>query len=85
MSNTEKQWTGDVMMMYPKQWVILTDLERKNDPYKVSGYVHFITSDENEARLILKDIRASKGAGYATVVEGFDDTPQIGGLELWNQ
>jgi len=85
MTNKEKIKAGKVMMMYPKQWVVMTELEDQLKPFTVLGHVHYVTDDEDEARKVLREIRAKEGAGKAMLVEGWDDTPQIGGLGLWRR
>jgi hypothetical protein len=76
----EKIFTGKAAMMYPKQWVVMVELEHENSPYAVSGKVHLVTPNRDEAHNVLRSIRNSGGYGDAMIVEGFDDTPQIGGL-----
>ena len=78
----ERMWSEDVSMKYPKQWVVLVNLstELKN---KTFGDIFFVTQDKNEA--YSKAIALGDSMGGKMVVEGFNDLPQIGGLELWNR
>ena len=85
MAVAEKLFTGDVMMMYPKQWIVMVDLETQSNPYKVTGVVHYVSPDEDDARKVLRAIRADKDASRSCIIEGWNDTPQIGGLELWSR
>jgi len=88
MTSTEKMWTEDVRMEYPKQWVVMTDLEDvlgKHGGYRVIGFVHLVTPDEDEARKTLRSLRATDDTARTVLVEGFNDSPQIGGLEIWSQ
>ena len=78
----ERMWSREVSMKYPKQWVVLVNLSWEINN-KVMGDIFFITSNEDEAYAKAREIGASLGRNM--VVEGFDDTPQIGGLELWRQ
>ena len=77
----ERMWSREVSMKYPKQWIVLVNLCWENN--KVMGDIYFITPNKNEAYAKAKEIGDSMGKNM--VVEGFDDTPQIGGLELWLQ
>jgi len=85
MVNTAKLWTEDVMMMYPKQWVVMVELEQENNPLNTYGVVHLVTDSKKEAYMIAKVLCESGDLGNVMVVEGWDDTPQIGGLEIWNR
>ncbi|MCL2221016.1 MAG: hypothetical protein FWC20_01645 [Oscillospiraceae bacterium] len=80
MVEASKLWTSDVMMMYPKQWVVMTQLEQQLKPLKIFGTVHFVTDNKDEAYKTSKAVRESGDFGKVMVVEGWDDTPQIGGL-----
>jgi hypothetical protein len=85
MAVTEKLFTGEVAMMYPKQWVVMTELESQTNPYKLVGVVHYVSPNEDDARSVLRSLRADENSGRSCIVEGWNDTPQIGGLELWNR
>jgi len=78
-TTTERLWTEDVMMKYPKQWIVMVNLtiEPKN---RYIGEVYLITPDKKEAYAKAKALGDSMGK--KTVFEGFNDTPQIGGLYL---
>ena len=81
MTTTEKIWTGDASMLYPKQWIVMVDLEYDRETHKVMGHVHTTTSDRTEAYDIAI---ALKGVmGRTTVVEGFDDTLRLGDAMRW--
>ena len=78
----ERMWSGEVSMKYPKQWIVLVNLSwEKNN--RVMGDIYYITASKKEAYAKAKELGDSMGDNM--VVEGFDDTPQIGGLELWYQ
>ena len=78
----ERMWSGEVSMKYPKQWIVLVNLSwEKNN--RVMGDIYYITASEDEAYAKAKELGDSMGD--LLVVEGFDDTPQIGGFELWYQ
>ena len=78
----ERLWTGDVQMKYPKQWIVMVNLDYDKQTHKSMGEVHFVTPDADEA--YEKAIALGDNMGKITVFKGFDDTPQIGGLELWD-
>jgi hypothetical protein len=85
MAVAEKIFTGDVKMMYPKQWIVMIDLEHENNPYKVMGIVHYVSPNEEDARKVLRAVRADESSSRACIIEGWNDAPQIGGLELWSR
>ena len=83
MPNTEKIWTGDAKMKYPKQWIVLVHLENDFETHKIIGIVHSVTPSKKEA--YEKANSLENIMGRTVVIEGFNDTPQVGGLSLWNQ
>ena len=74
----ERLWTGDVQMKYPKQWIVMVNLEDEPKTNKTYGEVYLVTPNKDEA--YNKAIALGDSMGRRMVVEGFDDTPQIGGL-----
>jgi len=80
MTTTEKLWISEVAMMYPKQWIVMVDLEDEKGTNKTFGVVHHVTSNKDEAHTITRAIIAREGRRKAMTLEGWDDTPQIGGL-----
>ena len=80
----ERLWTGDVQMKYPKQWVVMVNLSHEKKGCRVIGEVHLVTPDKKEAYAKAIALKKEGKMGKVTVVPGYDDTPQIGGLELWD-
>ena len=76
----ERLWCLEAMMKYPKQWIVMVNIINEPETHKAIGDVYMVTSSENEAYETA--IILGNNMGEATVVEGFDDAPQIGGLEL---
>ena len=76
----ERLWAGDASMKYPKQWVVLVNMSYERDTHKHMGDVYLVTPDVDEA--YAKAIALGDSMGKNMVVEGFDDTPQIGGIKL---
>jgi ABC-type sugar transport system substrate-binding protein len=76
----ERMWSGDARMKFRKQWVVMVNMENDPETNKNIGDVYFITEDKKEAYAKAKEIGDSMGENM--VIEGFNDTPQIGGLEL---
>ncbi|MCL2020413.1 MAG: hypothetical protein FWG70_11765 [Oscillospiraceae bacterium] len=74
----ERIWSGEAVMKYPKQWIILVNMEDEPNTNKTFGDVYLVTPNEDEA--YDKAIALGDSMGRRMVVEGFDDTPQIGGL-----
>jgi hypothetical protein len=78
---TEKIFTGEAKMMYPKQWIVMVELEDRSNPYAVFGIVHYVSPSEDDARKVLRSLRTSGEKGRAMIVEGWNDTPQIYSVE----
>jgi hypothetical protein len=78
----ERLWFGDVKMKYPKQWIVFVNIshEPKN---RAIGDVYLVTSDRAKAYETAKSL--GKSMGSLMVVEGFNDTPQIGGFTVCSQ
>jgi len=76
----ERMWSGDAEMKYRKQWVVMVNITDEPETNKSIGDVYFVTSNEKEA--YDKAITLGDSMGVSMVIEGFNDTPQIGGLEL---
>ena len=82
MVDTQKIWTMDAMMMYPKQWIVMTHVEHDCDTNKYMGFIHSVLPEKKEAYRICKSFKENGSAGKTRVVEGFNDTPQIGGFTI---
>jgi len=78
----ERMWFGDAINKYPKQWIVLVNLS--DEPVnRVFGDVYFVTPDKKQAYSTAKSL--GKSMGRFVVVEGFNDTPQIGGFTVCTQ
>jgi hypothetical protein len=77
----ERMWVLEASHKYPKQWLVAVNLamEPKN---KVIGDIFLVTQDKKEAYAKAKEIRGNGDMGDVMVVEGYDDTPQIGGFTI---
>ena len=75
----ERMWFGEAKMKYPKQWIVMVNIsyEPKNKPF---GDIYLVTPDKNEAYATAKAMGSREGR--SAVVEGFNDTPQIGGFTI---
>ena len=76
----ERMWSGEAMMKYPMQWVVMVNIEDEPVTNKSIGDIFLVTPSKKEAYAKVKEI--GKTMGDSMVVEGFNSTPQIGGLEL---
>ena len=83
MDNTKKIWSEEAYMQYPKQWIVFVEMECDPETHKYMGIVHFVTANKDEA--YEKANAIGRSMGKKVVMEGFNDTPQIGGLSLWGQ
>ncbi|MCL2087005.1 MAG: hypothetical protein FWH05_05365 [Oscillospiraceae bacterium] len=79
----ERLWSGEASMKYPKQWIVMVNIEDEPKTNKTIGDIYLVTPDKKEAYTKAKELGDSMGEQF--VFEGFNDTPQIGGLELWCQ
>lgn len=77
----ERMWSSDASMKYPKQWIVMVNLFNEPKTNKVIGDVYLITQDKKEAYSTAKSLGESMGR--LMVVEGFDDSPQIGGFTIY--
>ena len=82
MDKMERMWSAEAKKKYPRQWIVMVNLcwEPHN---KAVGDVYFISTNKQEAYNTAKAL--GRTMGKKTVFEGFNDTPQIGGLYLCNQ
>jgi len=72
---------GEARTKYPKQWIVAVNLTWE-EGNKVYGDIYTLVTDKKEAYQIAKELRAAGDMGKVMVTEGFNDTPQIGGLEI---
>ena len=79
----ERLWSEEAMMKYPKQWVVLVNTSDDKQSHKTMGDVYLVTPDKKDA--YAKAIALGDSLGENMVIEGFDDTPQIGGLDIWSR
>jgi len=79
----ERLWSETAFMKYPKQWIVMVNIEDEPKTNKTIGDVFLVTPDEDEAYAKCKALGNSMGRNL--VFEGFNDTPQIGGLEICYQ
>jgi len=77
---SNRMWSEEAVKKYPKQWIVFVNVECDPETHKYMGVVYFVTHDKNEA--YEKAIALGKSMGETAVMEGFNDTPQIGGLSL---
>ena len=79
----ERMWTSEAAMKYPKQWIVMVNVDYNKETHKHMGDVYTVKPTFEEA--FAMERKLGKSMGKSTVFEGFNDTPQIGGLELWSQ
>jgi len=73
----ERLWSGDAKMKYPKKWMVMVNVIMESGS-KAIGDVYLITDSKEEA--YDKAMSLGDSMGGRLVFQGFDDTPQIGGL-----
>ena len=78
---SEKIWLQEVMMMYPKKFIVMANIEYDKSGTNTSiGEIVAVEDTFENALVILEDLDEQGNMGECTIVQGFDDTPQIGGL-----
>ncbi|MCL1822665.1 MAG: hypothetical protein FWG44_00520 [Oscillospiraceae bacterium] len=75
----ERMWSGEASMKYPKQWIVMVNISTVPNN-RTMGDIILVTPNKTEAYAKAKEIGDSMGGKL--VFEGFNDTPQIGGLEI---
>ena len=83
MTKLNKIWSEEAYMQYPKQWIVFVEMECDPETHKYMGIVHLVTDSKDEA--YETEMALGRSRGNSAVMEGFNDTPQIGGLSLWGQ
>jgi hypothetical protein len=77
----ELEKVGDIRVRYPKQWIVITNLEwAEGEASCTIGLFHSAHDDRDIARAIRKGLPAD--AKETMVTEGFNDSPEIGGVML---
>ena len=74
----ERMWSGDASMKYPKQWIVMVNIEDDPATNKDIGDIYLVTPNKDEA--YNRAIALERSMGRRLVMEGFNDSPQIGGL-----
>ena len=74
----ERMWLDEAVMKYPKQYFVAVNVDWSDN--KLFGDIYEVFSDFNEALAQKRELQKTGNLGKTTVMEGFDDTPQIGGL-----
>ena len=82
MAEMERMWRADAKKKYPKQWIVMVNLSSEQNN-KTIGDIYLVTPNRNEAYSTAKNL--GETMGKKMVIEGFNDTPQIGGLYLCTQ
>ena len=89
MENVQRDFIGEISHKYPKKWIVVTNLgeetrhEILDDGKKIKlkysvGDVYFVANSYDEAWDTFGRLGDKKNR--AMVLEGFNDTPQIGGV-----
>ena len=78
--NMERVLFTEVPMMYPKKWILLVNLWKEKERRCSSGEVYWVA--DNKMEIFNKAMEIGDELGRTMMVEGFDDTPQIGWLEF---
>jgi uncharacterized protein YfaP (DUF2135 family) len=81
----ERMWTQEAAHKYPKQWLVAVNLVWEQPGNRLIGDIFMVTPNKDEAYRKEMELINSGDMGEVTVVEGYDDTPQIGGLTICSQ
>ena len=74
----ERMWLSEARMKYPKQYFVAVNVAWKDN--KLFGDIYEIFPSHSTALVKMRELDKLGTMGETTVMEGFDDTPQIGGL-----
>ncbi|MDR0220048.1 MAG: hypothetical protein LBI54_01430 [Lachnospiraceae bacterium] len=80
----ERMWVQEAANKYPKQWLVAVNITWEPGS-KAIGDIFMVTPNKTEAYSKTRELRSSGDMGEVSVVEGYDDTPQIGGLTICSQ
>jgi hypothetical protein len=80
----ERMWVLEAAHKYPKQWLVAVNLSDEPNN-RVIGDIYFVTPDKKEAYAKAIEIDNKGDMGETMVLEGYNDTPQIGGLTICSQ
>jgi hypothetical protein len=81
----ERMWVQTAAHKYPKQWLVAVNLVCEQPGNRLIGDIFMVTDDEDEAYDKVMELRERGEMGEVMVVDGYDDTPQIGGLTICSQ
>ncbi|MCL2055262.1 MAG: hypothetical protein FWG90_12640 [Oscillospiraceae bacterium] len=78
----ERMWLDEADMKYPKQFFVAVNLgyDEGYDGCKIFGDIYGVYPNHDSALEKMRELDKLGTMGETTVGEGFDDTPQIGGL-----
>ena len=74
----ERMWLDEAVMKYPKQYFVAVNVDWSDN--KMFGDIYEIFTNFEDALVKMRELDKLGTMGRTTVEEGFDDTPQIGGL-----
>jgi hypothetical protein len=78
-ASMERMWVLEAAHKYPKQWFVAVNLSWEPESVLI-GDIYLVTPDKGEAFTKFKELKDKGDMGEVSVFEGYDDTPQIGGL-----
>jgi len=76
----ERILLSEAFMKYPKQYVVIVKIRKEPELFDKSGEVFLIANNSERAYKAASELDESYGS--TTVMYGFDDTPEIGGLSV---
>jgi hypothetical protein len=74
----ERQWILDVLVDNPQHYVV--SVNNGWESGKILGDVMLVTTDEEAAAAKAKELKDRGDTGMVSIMEPYDDRPQIGGL-----
>ncbi|MDR0248120.1 MAG: hypothetical protein LBI44_00430 [Oscillospiraceae bacterium] len=80
----ERMWVLEASMKYPKQWLVAVNTSWEPDN-KVMGDIFLVTPSKDEAYDKAMALQNGGEMGDIMVMEGYDDTPQIGSFAICSQ
>jgi hypothetical protein len=80
----ERMWVLEAAHKYPKQWLVAVNLIWDSGN-KLIGDIFMVTPNKDEAYEKVMELIDGDQMGKVMVVQGYDDTPQIGGLTICSE
>ena len=80
----DRMWLGEAKLKYANNWIVAVNITW-GENNKAYGDIYLVTPSKSEAYAKAIELNQAGSMGSVSVTEGMNNTPQIGGLEVWSQ